>query len=190
MSTYHAQASAIIDDQVRVEINEQTGVGQILKRIAAYLLDMAILFLVLAPIGGLIQWAFFDVVPQTGPQIWRTLLWNFSIPVWLYFTLCESSTRGATLGKRLFRLQVVDTGNQTISGRRALLRTAVKLLPWELVHLSAFALSADMSELTTWQMTGLVGANLLLLAFAVLLVATRGLRTVHDFVARTKVVRV
>ena len=65
----------------------------------------------------------------------------------------------------------------------------MKLLPWELVHLSTFALSVDMSELTAVQMTGLVGANLLVLAYVGVLAATRGRRTVHDFVARTKVVR-
>lgn len=170
--------------------NEKSGVRLLVQRTAAYLLDMALLFLVLAPVGGLIQWAFFDSLPQTGPEIWRTLLWNFSVPVWLYFILCDSSSRGATLGKRPFRLQVVGTDHRTISRSRALLRTAVKLLPWELVHISAFALSMDMSELSVWQMAGLIIANGLVIAYVVVLVVRRGQRTIHDFAAQTKVVRV
>ncbi len=174
---------------MRTPHNWQTGVRHILQRAAAYLLDMAILFLVLAPVGGLIQWAFIDVAPQTGPEIWRTLLWNFSVPAWLYFILSDSSAHGATVGKRLLRLKVIDADHQEISLPRALLRTAVKLLPWELVHLSAFALSVDMNELTSLQMAGLVGANLLVAAYGGMLVMTRGRRSVHDLAAQTQVVQ-
>lgn len=169
--------------------HEKSSVKFLFQRAAAYLLDMALLFLVLAPVGGLIQWAFFDSLPQTGPEIWRTLLWNFSVPVWLYFILCDSSSRGATLGKRPFRLKVVDMENHPLSKSQALLRTAVKLLPWELVHVSAFALSVDMSVLSGVQMAGLIGANVLVIVYAVVLAARRGQRTIHDFAARTKVVR-
>lgn len=109
--------------------DRKRGMRRILHRVTAYLLDMAILFLVLAPVGGLIQWAFFDVRPQTGPEIWRTLLWNFSVPAWLYFILSDSLAGGATLGKRPFHLKVVDADKQVISIPRALLRTALKLLP-------------------------------------------------------------
>lgn len=170
--------------------NNKAGMQQILRRVAAYLLDMAILFLILAPLGGLIQWAFFDNLPQTGPEIWRTLLWNFSLPVWLYFILCDSVFSGATLGKRAFGLRVVDTNNQAISKSRALLRTAVKLLPWELVHISAFALSMNMSEMSNLQMVGLTAANVLVMMYCVLLVIGRGQRTFNDFAAQTKVVPV
>lgn len=57
------------------------------------------------------------------------------------------------------------------------------------MHLSAFALSVDMSALTALQMAGLIGANLLLVAYVGLLLATGGRRTVHDFLVRTRVVR-
>ena len=51
----------------------------LIRRSAAYLIDILLLFLVLAPVGFLIQRSLGQL-PQTGPQIWGTLLWNFSIP--------------------------------------------------------------------------------------------------------------
>jgi uncharacterized RDD family membrane protein YckC len=55
-------------------------------------------------------------------------------PVGLYFALAEASPQQATLGKRLLRLRVVATAGQRLSYGRSLLRTALKLAPWELAH--------------------------------------------------------
>ncbi len=73
-----------------------------MKRMAAYLIDVVILFTVLAPFGQLVQW-LLEISPQTGPGIWLTILWNFSLPSWLYFIISDTSSGGATIGKRLFR---------------------------------------------------------------------------------------
>ena len=70
---------------------------------------------------------------------------------------------------------------------RAIGRTAVKLLPWELVHLTAFTLSADLSQLTGLQTIGLTLANGLVVLYLVIVVLTRGRRSVHDFAAGTVV---
>ena len=67
------------------------------RRVSAYLLDIALLFLVLGPVGWLTQRAL-GLTPSTGPQIWATLLLNFSFPSWLYFTVSDASARGATFG--------------------------------------------------------------------------------------------
>lgn len=159
----------------------------LIKRSAAYFVDILLLFVVLAPLGFLIQWLVGSQLPQTGPEIWRTLLWNFSVPAWLYFWLSDRSSSGATLGKRLLKLKVAGTGNQPVLADAAFLRTAVKLLPWELVHVSAFALSVDMNAFTTTQTVGLVIANVLIFAYFLVAVMTKGTRTVHDFAARTHV---
>ncbi len=158
------------------------------KRLAAYVLDILLLFTLLAPLGFLLHWLTGSRLPQTGPEIWRTLLWNFSLPAWLYFALSDRSRMGATLGKRLLKLQVVDNQNQPLSMGKAVLRTAVKLLPWELVHISAFALSKEMSTFTTVQTVGLTAANILTVIYFVVAVFTSGQRSVHDFVAQTRVV--
>jgi uncharacterized RDD family membrane protein YckC len=160
----------------------------VIKRLAAYVLDIMLLFAVLAPLGFLLQWLTGGSLPQTGSEIWRTLLWNFSIPAWLYFVLSDRSRMGATLGKRLLKLKVVNNQNQRLSTGQAVLRTAVKLLPWELVHISAFALSKNMNAFSTIQTVGLTVANVLVIVYFGVAVLNKGHRSVPDFAAQTRLV--
>ena len=156
------------------------------KRTAAYLVDIIILFAILAPAGFLIQ-RWFAYQPNTGPEIARVILWNFSLPIWIYFTWSDRSPGGATPGKRLFKIRVTDlTGNRPGFGR-ALIRTAFKLLPWETVHVAAFALSTSPSIMVALQWAVLVLANLLAVLYFAVAIATRGRRSVHDYIARTEV---
>ncbi len=156
----------------------------VLRRSAAYLADILILFAVLFPLG----WAVVLTVgfsPASGIQIWQATLLNFSIPAWLYFTFSDSLWGGKTLGKRLLRLKVTRSSGQPLSVPRALLRTAVKLLPWELVHIGGFALEA--TPALQWASIGL--SNLLIVVYLAAAVATHGRCSIHDWVARTEVKR-
>jgi uncharacterized RDD family membrane protein YckC len=78
----------------------------------------------------------------------------------MYFSLLESSSKQATLGKRLLHIKVSDLAGQRISVRRALARNLAKVLTF----------------LT-------YGAGLLWLPF------TRGRQTLHDRLANTLVIR-
>jgi uncharacterized RDD family membrane protein YckC len=157
------------------------------RRIAAYMLDMLVLFGILAPAGQLILWLLDAPLPLTGPAIARVILWNFSLPAWLYFILADRSASGATPGKRLLKIQVRDVHGEQLSIERALARTAVKLLPWELVHVSAFALSTDLTQFSRTQVIGVAAANVLTIVYLGVAVATRGRRSVHDYAAGTLV---
>ena len=143
------------------------------RRIIAYVVDIVVLFLILAPMGYLIQALLGLPLAQSGPALGRTILWNFSLPVWLYFIVSDQSPAGATLGKRLLKI-----GVKRVNGAR---------VPWELVHLTAFTLSADLSQLTLLQTIGLTLVNLLVVGYLVVVVLTRGRRSVHDFVMGTVV---
>ena len=154
---------------------------------AAYAVDIVLLFAILFPVGWWIR-QLIGWQPQTGPQVALAILWNFSLPVWLYFALSDASTGGATLGKRLFKIRVSDVQGRRVSLLQALVRTAIKLLPWELVHVSAFAISTTLAQVSAMQVMGLVVANLLAIVYLFTAVATRGRQSVHDFVARTMVV--
>ncbi|MEX2498820.1 MAG: RDD family protein [Wenzhouxiangellaceae bacterium] len=156
------------------------------RRVVAYLVDIAILFAVLGPAGFLILQAI-GYSPSTGPEIWGVLLLNFSIPVWLYFWLSDASDRGATPGKRIFRIRVMSGDGGTLGPWRALARTALKLLPWELVHVSAFALSNDLDELSMLQGVGLATANLLMIVYLWLAYASSGRRSFHDMLSDTRI---
>ncbi len=152
------------------------------KRVAAYLVDIAILFAVLFPLG----WAVVLLTgfsPGSGVQIWQATVLNFSIPAWLYFTLSDSLWGGQTLGKRLFKLKVLGPSNQAPGVPRAFLRTAVKLFPWELAHIGGFAVEG--SPALQWVSIGL--SNLLILAYLAALFFSHSRRSLHDWVARTEV---
>ena len=156
------------------------------RRVGAYLIDVVLLFAVLAPIGFVAQ-RLLGVEPTTGPQIWRTLLVGFSLPTWSYLTACDASVGGATLGKRWLGIRVVRADGERVGIGRALVRTAIKLAPWELVHLAAFGLAVDRDTFTAVQGIGLGLANVLALAWLAAAFVTRGRRGVHDMIAGTLV---
>ena len=158
--------------------------GRFFRRSAAYLVDIVLLFGLLAPLGGLVQRAL-GVTPQMGEDLYLVILLNFSLPGWAYFILSETLWGGATLGKRLFRLRVVADHGGKITFGQSLLRTAIKLLPWELVHLSGFTNPAG--EFTFLQGAGLLLANVLTILYLASALVTLGQRALHDFAARTSV---
>ncbi len=159
------------------------------RRGAAYLLDVTLLFAVLAPLAFLVQ-QLTGFVPETPAATWRLQLLEFTLPSWCYFAFADASARGATLGKRLLGLRVVTATGERLAPGRAFARTALKLLPWELSHLFAFALGDRFGELTLLQSSGLVVANLLALAWLLLALASRGATSAHDRIIATRVERV
>jgi uncharacterized RDD family membrane protein YckC len=78
--------------------------------------------------GGTLRWI---------ENPWRSQgigLLTMTIPVILYFAICESSAMRASLGKRVLGLVVSrETGGQLSFGS-ALLRNVVKFTPWEFGH--------------------------------------------------------
>ncbi|NDJ35607.1 MAG: RDD family protein [Chloroflexi bacterium] len=158
----------------------------VLRRMAAYVLDIIGLFVLLAPPGQAILW-LVGTRPQSGPAIAQTILWNFSLPVWIYFIVSDASATGATIGKRLLGIKVSRMDSARLNWPQALLRTAMKLLPWELVHVAAFALSTDLTQVRRVQQVGLALANLLIIVYLLLVWFSRGQRSLHDYVAGTLV---
>lgn len=169
--------------------------GRFFRRSAAYLLDIVLLFTVLALLGFLVQRAL-GFTPQLGRDLYFVILLNFSLPVWTYFILSETRWGGATVGKRLLRVRVVADGDRkSMDGQRtggkltfaqSLLRTAIKLLPWELVHLAGF--TAPAGSFTFLQGAGLLLANFLTILYLASALATLGKRALHDFAAGTSVI--
>jgi uncharacterized RDD family membrane protein YckC len=162
----------------------------LIRRAGAYVLDVVLLFLVLFPVGQLLRFAIGWQPPSspTGLWIWLASALNFSVPTWTYFVLSDSSAGGATVGKSLLGLRVTRVNEGSVGMARALGRTAVKLLPWETAHLSAFAFSAEPGvSLDLGQLIGLTIANVLIVVYFVVAACTGGRRSVHDYVAATEV---
>ncbi len=158
----------------------------IARRAGAFLLDILIIFGICAPSGYLIQ-RLFGYSPQTGPAIWFTILWNFSLPSWIYFFWSDRSKNGKTVGKRLFKLKVKARTSERLGWGRALARTAIKLLPWEIIHISAFALSKELGTFTHLQYIGFMTGNTLAFAYFLTSALTQGKRTIYDLILGTEI---
>lgn len=163
--------------------------GPLVRRCLAYAIDVVLAWVVLAPLGLAVSALLGLPVPTTGPEVARVILWNFSLPVWAYFTLADASASGATLGKRWCGVRVRRADGARVGVARAAGRTLVKLVPWEVVHVAMFALSTDLSTFDMAQLVGLNLANVLIAVYLGVAVATRGRRSVHDLVTGTAVVR-
>ncbi|GIP25661.1 hypothetical protein J23TS9_07910 [Paenibacillus sp. J23TS9] len=57
-----------------------------------------------------------------------------TLPVYLYFAICECSKSHATWGKRKMGIVVSGIRGQSIGLGSSLFRSALKFLPWELAH--------------------------------------------------------
>ena len=158
------------------------------RRVLAYSVDCLLLFVVLAPLGGAVQWGL-GIGPTTADAIYGALLLNFSLPTWAYFAWGDQSRRGATWGKRWLGVYVRDTDRRRVGGGQALGRTAVKMLPWELTHLSAFVLAPAVGVFGVASWSGLGLAYALIAAYLGGAWWTGGHRSVHDWAVGTQVLR-
>ena len=109
------------------------------------------------------------------------------LPVGAYLSATEAGRHQATAGKRWQGLRVTTAAGERIGWRRAVVRNAVKLLPWQLAHLAVarWMRGLDRSPLA-WTAYGLS----LVTAASTVAVALRDRqgRALHDLVARTRVV--
>lgn len=178
-------------------IQENTVPGRILyaspwQRLAAYLLDVAMLFGVLMLIqmaiwflGKGFPYSFFS----SGIHIELWVLLSMSLPAWLYFTLNEKSVRQATFGKRLFHLQVAHANGSRIGFWRALLRTVVKLLPWELTHITLLIPVPMWGDPSPGMRIGLIVVYLLIGLYLGVMFLNRRRQSIHDLALNTVVIR-
>jgi uncharacterized RDD family membrane protein YckC len=107
------------------------------------------------------------------------------LPVWLTFSLQEASVAQASFGKARIGLVVVRREGGRLSRARSMVRSGVKLLPWQLGHSSVFHLVAD-SGATVWMVMAVLAQALVILS-VLLAVFSREQRSLHDLVAGTRV---
>jgi uncharacterized RDD family membrane protein YckC len=111
-----------------------------------------------------------------------------TVPVTLWLAWWEAAPRGATPGKRLLGLHVVATDGRSVSLRRSLLRSVVKVaLPWELAHTAVWRLlvwPGDPDDRTSLVL--LLLANGIAVVYLAALFVGRG-RSPYDRIAGTVV---
>jgi uncharacterized RDD family membrane protein YckC len=167
------------------------------RRVAAWLLDYLLIaaYLILLTAVSLAlraspaQVGFNSAMsqPVAAELLGFSLL---TLPVVLYFALSEASRWQATFGKRALRLAVVDQKGGTLAVRRALLREAVRFLPWELSHalLWRVALSTDRGSISVVVTVGFVVVYALV-GLYVLTLFIGSHRTVYDRLAGSLVIQ-
>lgn len=133
------------------------------RRLAAYLVDVLVLAAVLLPVAFLVGFQMGTEVG--GVEIWLRALVMVSLPGWAYFILTDRLGEGRSLGKRVLGLHAIEMDGSPPDWRAAIVRTAVKLLPWELVHLAFFGLSTSFRELSPLQIGVAAVAYALMLAY-------------------------
>ncbi len=166
----------------------RNGVRPVVRRLAAYVVDVLFLAAVLIPMSFGIQ-TLVGYQVDTGVGVWLASLVLISLPSWTYFTLADASDGGATLGKRLLGLKVADGDGSRLQLGRALMRTAIKLLRWELAHVTMFALSPQLGTFSGLQIGILWLVYALFAAYLVVALRNGGERSIHDLVAGTAVRR-
>jgi uncharacterized RDD family membrane protein YckC len=166
------------------------------RRLAAYLLDCVLLFACLLVLQALLT----PVNPITAIMTrgetfaaWQLHLWVFAtatIPFLLYFATTITSRRQATLAMRWLGLRVVDLGGGRLSLGRAMLRSAILLVPFELNHTVMFHLSPGAGREGGPIVVAAIAAVwiLILLFLGSAIVSPLG-QSIHDRVAGTRVIR-
>jgi len=161
-----------------------------LKRLTAYWLDFMLLAIVLLSFQYLLSKITagfpFDYLKEGfSIEIW--VLLTMSLPVWLYFICCELYKQ-QTIGKRILSLKVVSVEGSKLTLRQALLRTLIKLLPWEITHIIVLIPEPwyNLSELPD-HMFLIYVPNAMILLYILVLFVNKGKRGIHDYIAKTMV---
>lgn len=169
-------------------------------RVLALLLDYAIIlgWMAVLAITTLMLYAitgeFFNwlTLGTAGAQVLGFLL--LVLPVGIYLFVSEASSHQATVGKRVLHLEVVEasTGGRP-SRSRILVRTIVKLLPWEIAHFAVWNIvglvAVEDFDFPVWLLVIVVIADVLPIAYIAMVAAQKERRGPHDLIAGTRVVR-
>ena len=110
--------------------------GIAVRRLSAFAVDWLVVVLWGGMIFGVVMIATSgNPPPPKNPWMSQAIgFLTMTGPVTLYFALCESSALRGSLGKRALGLLVSRETGERLSFGSALLRTAVKFVPWEFGH--------------------------------------------------------
>jgi uncharacterized RDD family membrane protein YckC len=171
------------------------GTAAVRPRLLASLADLAMIgswLGVLTAVGAVVR-RFVPDRPPAVPSGRARLAADVGIfaatvlPTGLYLGLTEAGPAQASLGKRWLGLRVVDRRGGRPGRAQIARRTAVKLLPWQLAHLSvARMMWRDQRSRLTWP--AYVASLVVPLVSVVLALRDPAGRALHDRAAGTRVV--
>lgn len=155
--------------------------------ISLYLVVLLVIGLALARSRGDLTSMSTSVARMDAIAFFTTVL-----PVALYFILLEGGQNQATIGKRRLGLRVakVHSGSR-LTTSQSVVRTAVKLLPWQLAHLALVRIPGwpfDVQEPPTYVVVLLVVVWVLVLGYIGSIIWSKGRRSLYDRVAGSQLV--
>jgi len=151
--------------------------------ILGYLLGIVFVSLLVNTFVGAHQWLFAD---RVRAQLIAFLL--VTLPITLYFAGSESSARQATWGKQRLKLKVANHHGRRIHFWRALGRTLLKFVPWEISHTLIWQIYFSPQTESVWISYGFVLVYLLIGLNLVSLVTSKTRQTLYDFLTNTYVI--
>ena len=167
--------------------------GGLLSRIIAYSIDVALLFAVilvtqaiLRPVNPLLG----STQPISGVRQHFWVFATVTLPVLLYFAFCISSSWQATIGMRLLKIKVTGLNEEAIGFGRAVLRSTVMLIPFELNHLVLFYPAPIWKDPKPGFRYGFLIVSALMILYLATVLLTEHHQSVHDLIASTVVRRV
>lgn len=163
-----------------------------IRRAVAYWLDCTVCY---AFLMVLVQWAILsNIRERIGiTEEWFMDSWNMeiyvlltiSLPTLLYFSFLDM-TKG-TLGKRAMKLRVYHGNGTELGFGRSLLRSALKLAPWEIAHVGVvFPTPLYYETEPSVRILTIVGLSLLACYVSSMYFFKDG-RTLVDLIMKTKV---
>jgi uncharacterized RDD family membrane protein YckC len=161
------------------------------RRLIGYLVDCLVLLASLLVLHALLYSVNPILRDGTAATAGQVHLWVFAtatLPSLLYFALMVSSGRQATLGMRVLGLRVEGVDGSRVGFPRALARSAVLLVPFEINHtlMFRFASAGDAPSILLWIGIALVWVLIGLFLLSVLVSPRR--QSLHDRVAGTVVI--
>jgi uncharacterized RDD family membrane protein YckC len=169
------------------------------RRLTAFALDYLLIAAYLALLAGIgsalafgptgERWQAFVSTPARLDVL---AFCSAVLPVILYFSLMEGSSRESTLGKRRMGLRVVRAGGGRLGHGRSLLRSVVQFLPWQLAHTSLLHIPgwpAAPAQPPSWVVVGMSATWNLAGIYLLTLVLRGDHRTPYDWIAGSEVVR-
>lgn len=166
----------------------ETTLASVPRRLTAYIVDIGVAFIallalqaVLYPVNPLLRGsASMSSIMLHG---WVTL--TVTIPVMIFFAVSWSSSSGATPGMRLLSIQVRSVSSQPVPFSRALLRSFILLVPFEVNHAVLFYPEPIWDAASAGFRSGFIGVYALLLVYLAATLWTPMRQGPHDLAANT-----
>lgn len=150
-----------------------------------YLAALTSVFLMINSLFGVTEWLFSDRI-----RAQLTGFFLITLPVALYFALGESSAQQATWGKKRMGLIVTDPNGARINFWRALARTILKFIPWELSHTLIWQINFSPQANSAWINYGFILVYVLIGINIASLLMTKKHQTLYDLLTKTYVIKV